>query len=370
MAVIFQLIMLASYPILSTDIFSYMFADRVQTEYGRNVWKVTPDTFPNDSFEKLADWKEVTKVTGAINQPIYTPAAYFGHDDLFTTLFLYKLTVLLFSLGSLAIVIYLTKNLDSVSQAKMIRLVFWNPLFLLDIIGSGHNDAVMIFFLLAGLVFWRGQRFGWAGVLLALAIQVKLIPIIIFCFCCLYLLQKYQLRKLLVFSGTFVLVNILSFWYMQVSPADFIGRVLINNSVYWQSLPAVFVTFWPNQQLLFIYIFAMVSAVLIYLQIKRSWDPVYTSAIALLLYLLFFSTAYWNWYVLWLLVLTPFIKQMWIKNTILIFTFTSLLAYPLLWFSYRYGFGHPVWPLVTYLVIFGVPIAVMWRSIKNKFSLL
>ncbi|MDQ5951216.1 MAG: hypothetical protein QG639_493, partial [Patescibacteria group bacterium] len=74
-AVLFQLIVFFSYPVLSTDIFSYIFSDRVFTEYGQNIWKVIPNTFSEDPYWLLSDWKDETKVYGAVNQVLYLPAA-------------------------------------------------------------------------------------------------------------------------------------------------------------------------------------------------------------------------------------------------------------------------------------------------------
>jgi len=365
-AVAFQLIAFLSYPILSTDIFSYMFADRVQTEYGQNVWEVTPDTFPEDSFASLADWKDQTKVYGAVNQIVYLPAAYLGKGDVAATLLLYKLTTLVFALGSLAVFWKLTNGTKDKVRAILLQTIFWNPLFVLEMVGNGHNDIIMIFFVLLSILLWKQQRWLWAGVALALAVQVKLIPVVLFAYFAWYLLQKKNWAGLFRYSGAFLVVNALSFLFMQVNPLQFLERVLYNNSVYWQSLPALVERFWPGSNLPFGLVLVGVGLGLAYLQWVKKWHPIFTSALALLLYLLFFSSAYWNWYVLWVLVLIPFIKESWLKRTILALSFTSLLAYPLLWFSLRYGFGNPIWPIVTYLWIFGVPVGVWVREGRKK----
>lgn len=355
-AVAFQLLAFLSYPVLSTDIFSYMFSDRVQTKYGENVWTVTPNTFADDTFAGLADWKDQTKVYGAVNQIVYLPAAYLGNDDVATTLVLYKLTTLVFALGSLALFWKLTSGTKDKVRAVLLQTIFWNPLFVLEMVGNGHNDIIMIFFVLLSILFWKQERWLWAGVALALAVQVKLIPVVLFAYFAWYLLQKKNWDELFRYSGAFVLVNALVFLYMQVNPFLFLERVLYNNSVYWQSLPALVERFWPGSDVPFGLVLVSVGLGLAYLQWVKKLHPIFVSTFALLLYLLFFSSAYWNWYVLWVLVLIPFIKESWLKRTILALSFTSLLAYPLLWLSLRYGFGNPIWPIVTYLWIFGVPV--------------
>lgn len=356
LAIIFQCIVFFSYPVLSTDIFSYIFSDRVNTVYNHNVWQVPPATFAQDPFEQLADWKDQTSVYGAVNQLVYVPAAYLGGNNLFSTVLLYKTTAFIFTLASIAVVLKGTKHQTEQERAMAIRLIFWNPLFVLEILGSGHNDIIMIFFLLSSLIFWKQKKWWIAGLLLALSVQVKLLPIVVFGFSSLFLLQKRDVHAFLKYCTSFGSVTLLAFWYMQVSPVIFIQRVLHNNTVYWQSLPSLVERFFSGQHVPFSIIFIMIAAYLCYRQVRQKTDPIVSSAVALLVYLLFFSTAYWNWYVLWLLVLTPWLTNPVLKKTILIFTVTSIFAYPLLWFSQRFGFGHPIWSILTYLLVFSPPI--------------
>ena len=136
---------LFSYPILSTDIFSYIYSDRVLVEYGQNPWLVKPGVFPDDPFGLLADWTEQTKVYGLVNQIIYLPAAVLGGGKLLPTVVTYKLVALIYLLLTLAIVIGLVRDLEEVKQANIIRALFWNPLLVLEFAGAGHNDIAMAF---------------------------------------------------------------------------------------------------------------------------------------------------------------------------------------------------------------------------------
>jgi len=357
-AILFQIIVFASYPILSTDIFSYIFSDRVFTEYGQNVWKVVPSAYSQDPFEKLADWKDQTKVYGAVNQLIYLPATFLGGDDLVRTVALYKAISLIFSIIAMALVVKLSQTQSEWEQARNVRLIFWNPLFVLEILGSGHNDILMIFFLLLGLLFWRQKEWLMAGVALALSVQIKLITLAFFAFSALSLLRKKRYLELGQYLAGFTSINTLAFAYMAVNPLEYLNRVLYNTSVYWQSLPALVHRFFEGEKGFFSLVLALLVAGIIFLQLKRMSDPLYSTSLALLCYLLFFSAAYWNWYVLWLLVLIPFIKNQSHSKTIIVFSFTSLTAYPLLWLSLRFNHGHPVWGFVYYIWIFGVPILI------------
>lgn len=369
LALIFQAISFFAYPILSTDIFSYIFSDRVLTEYHQNVWTVPPNTFSHDPFERLADWKDQTKVYGGVNQLIYWPAAIIGNDNLFKTVVAYKLVPAFFALITLFVVLRSTREQGEKAQSQLVRLLFWNPLFVLEILGAGHNDIAMLCFFLLSLFFWQRKKWVRSGFALALAVQIKLIPVVFLGFAVFYLLQKRQWSALLKMSGAFLSVNVVVFYLMKVSPLVFLERVLYNTSVYWQSLPAVINRFIGGEKLFFSAALLTTVVALMIWQFRKKQEPMLTTAIALLCYLLFFSAAYWNWYVLWLFVFIPFIKNSNLKNTILVFSFTSLMAYPLLWLALRLNHQDPMWPFAYYAWIFGVPISYWWLTVKKRVPL-
>jgi hypothetical protein len=366
LALVFQAIIFFSYPILSTDIFSYIFSDRVYTEYKQNVWQTSPDNFPSDPFEKLADWKDQSSVYGLVNHWLYLPAAILGDDDLFKTVLLYKLVPTIFSLLSLMVVLRLVGNKPEQIRARVVRTIFWNPLFVLEMIGSGHNDILMIFFLLLSLWCWQNKKWLGAGLMLALSVQVKIIPVLVFFFFCLKLLQTKNLTALTKYAGVFITINLIAFWLMVVNPLDFLDRVAHNNTVYWQSLPSLLERFVPSFNLPFSLVFLLIILALSYLQIRKKWTPIQTSAMALMAYIMFFTTAYWNWYVFWPFILVVFTQEKLLKKNLALMTMTSMLAYPLLWLSHRYGFGNPIWPIVTYLIVFAVPLGLTFLQTPKK----
>ncbi|GEM_PF-2234620 len=367
MALVFQVVAFFSYPVLSTDIFSYIYSDRVLFEYGQNPWEVAPGNFPDDSFGLMADWTDQTRVYGLVNQIIYWPAAVIGAGQLLSTVLSYKLVAVVFYLAALATSLKLVEKWPEKRQALLVRAIFWNPLIVLEFVSSAHNDIAMIFFLLLSLAFWNKKVWFLAGMLIALSVQVKLIPVLAFGFFTLQLLQEKNLRALTQYTLSFLAVNFLSFALMGISPLSFLERVLYNTTVYWQSLPELVERFLPGITMPFALIFVVVVAALAALQIKNGWPPLKTTALALALYLVFFSAANWNWYILWPFVLILFLEEnSGLKNYLLLATGTALMAYPLLWFSHRFGFGHPAWSLATYLLIFVLPlIAIKINNVKK-----
>ncbi len=354
-AVLFQVILFFSYPILSTDIFSYLSTERVATEHNQNIWKVKPAAFQEDKFSKLADWKDTTSIYGGTHFSLYYLLPKLEHNNLVLLIIGYKFIAFLFSLATMAVVYMLLMFIKNKSVASSMRLLFWNPLYILEIAGSGHNDIVMIFFMLLAFYFFLKKSVYFAGILFALAVQVKVIPIILFVFCVLTLIKNKSFRDAIKMFMTFIISNSFFFIAMQITPIEFIQRVVFNNSVYWQSLPNIFSAYLPfmNKYLLIVFIIFCIYYCIRYLKTKDT--PLESYAFIVLLYLFFINSAYWNWYVLWSLSVIPFITNMHLRNMTLLLSFTSLFAYPLLWFIYRVSGPAPIWGVVQYMLLF-VPV--------------
>jgi hypothetical protein len=354
--VIFQTILFLSYPILSTDIFSYIFSERVATVHHANIWHVKPAAFSTDPFAAIADWKDTTSVYGDVHYVLYLVPSLLGQNNLLLLTLLYKLIPALFALGTGYVLYLLFKLQKYESMSTGLRLVFWNPLFLLEIFGSGHNDSIMIFFTLLGFYFFKKNQWLTAGTILALAVQVKLLPIVLCFFLVISLLRKKAFMASLLFLAGFISINALLFSFMQISLLDFLARVAYNGGIYWQSFPNVIRYFFSGGSIVVTICFLLWLLFFVTRQWKQQSNPIYSYGIVLLVYLLFVSAAYWDWYVLWIVSLLPFINDKKFTLTTLTFSCTSLLAYPLLWLSLRFGYQSLAWPFVTYIFIFGIPI--------------
>lgn len=368
-AIAFQMIMFFSYPILSTDIFSYIFSERVSTEHNQNIWKVKPAEFyPEDNFGVLADWKETTSIYGGVHFLTYLIPSILGHNNLLQLVISYKLVSFIFSLATVFLLYKILQFEKTEDIAGKLRMVFWNPLFVLEIMGSGHNDIIMIFFMLLGYYFYRKKLWFYAGTILALAVQVKIIPIILFAFCLLSLLKVRNILNAGKFVGGFLVTNALFFWFMQISVIEYIQRVAFNNTVYWQSLKNISITYFPMLSTLVTAFFAMWLVYFGIKYIREKSTPMDAYVAVVLGYLVFLSSAYWNWYSLWLVAVLPFVTSSKIKKLILVLSFSSLFAYPILWIIQRINTPSPIWSIVVYVLLFGPVLLTAFISINKKLS--
>lgn len=346
-AICFQIIVFFSYPILSTDIFSYVLSDRIDVVYHQNVWKVAPDNFKQDLFYTLSDWTDKTRIYGGVNQFFYSVATSFSGNGVVENIVSHKLVVFLFVLGTLFLI--------------PSAVVFWNPLFVIETVGSGHNDILMLFFTVLALKLYDKNIF-LSAIALGLATQVKTVPVLLFIFLALKFLSELRIRSLLNFTLLYFLTVLCVYWFMGVNPLDTVSRTAGSINVYWQSLPMLIRS--PILSYLLI-IFLGIQAIrtLIF-----RLNAVEIFAQTLLVYLLFFLAAFWNWYPIWLLVLIPFLPESSkIKPYILALTFSSMLGYVAYWTSLRFNYQFFLWPVIIYLTVLSGPLAVCLINIKKKY---
>lgn len=359
-AVLFQFIIFFSYPILSTDIFSYIVTSRVAVIHDSNIWKVSPDHFPKDPFLQLSDWKTIPGIYGYADQVFYNATSYISQNNLFLNLLLNKLLVLVFAILTLLVIHKILTQFYDDSALYGIRLIFWNPLFLLEIIGAGHNDILMIFFMLLAYYFYLEKRFFLFGTFIALSVQTKIIPIFLLMFIVGKLIMDKKIKELIILSIPFLIINSAGFYLMQLSPFQYFQRLQYNTGINWQSLQALIARFGIEAHGLFTILFVICIVSIFVIQLIKKIDPMTSYVTLILIYLLVIASAYWNWYVLWILVFLPFIKNKRLVTLGIVFSFTSLFAYPTYWTSLRFHHQHIIWAVILYASIFIVPVIAFY----------
>lgn len=368
---IFQVIVFFSYPILSTDVLSYILSDRIAVIYHQNVWTTKPNVFAHDPYYYLvypiyaaSDWTNQTRIYGPVNQAIYSAVTAVSGNDFLINLAAHKFVVLIFNLGTMVLVYKILKKYFPDKLNFGLIFVFWNPLFILETVGSGHNDILMIFFIILSYLFFLQKRPLLVAVSLALAVNVKsaallLAPIYIASF------FGRQISSSIKFGIFFVICTLTLFATMGTSLFAVITRTLFSTTLYWQSFPQQLSKIFPIAIVLLTPVF-----ILLYLfQCLRGWlakkDPLVLYGQIYLFYLLFTLGAYWNWYSLWVLTAFAFLgKGRWSKIAGAL-TFTSALTYPLYWLSLRFNYQHPLWPVIIYTVILSGPVIAYLRDKKN-----
>ncbi|MEX0761022.1 MAG: hypothetical protein WD333_01090 [Dehalococcoidia bacterium] len=144
------------YPLTAIDVFLYASQARVLTHYDANPFVVPPATFTGDPF---LQWTIFTDTPTAYG-PLWTylsaiPTMIAGEAPMAAAL-----GIKMLSLGALVAAVVLTyhiaEGIRSGTGTAAAYLLGWNPVVLWSTAGAGHNDIVMMAFVL--LAFFYIQR--------------------------------------------------------------------------------------------------------------------------------------------------------------------------------------------------------------------
>jgi hypothetical protein len=155
------------YPITATDLFQYVLRARVRVVHGANPMVVTPDHFPDDPLLPFAgEWADDLSPYGPAWELLAEGIARVGPREAVSGALAYKGVALLAYLACVALLAWGTRG-----DGQALLLFAWNPLVLLQGLGNGHNDLLMLVWVLLALLLWERKRL-WAPAVAALTLAV------------------------------------------------------------------------------------------------------------------------------------------------------------------------------------------------------
>lgn len=180
-----RIILIPSIPLLSDDIYRFIWDGRLLSQ-GISPFAHIPAYYidsPNHGllgitptlFEKLNS-PEYFTVYPPVAQFIFWIAVFPFPENELGSIIIIRILSILAEVGTLYFMMKLLKEKALPSYYAL--LYFLNPLVILEIAGSLHFEGFMIFFLMAGLYFYHKKKFTGSGIFWALAIGIKLIPLI------------------------------------------------------------------------------------------------------------------------------------------------------------------------------------------------
>jgi hypothetical protein len=411
---ILAVISIFSYPLTAIDLFVYAIWTRGWGRYGLNPLATAPETFPNtDPWPGLAgEWIDATSPYGSLWELLSLGAFYLGGGDFLSHLFALKVLATLAYLGCVWLVYKILQQLRPEWAVAGTIAFAWNPLVLLESVQNGHNDIVMVFFLLAAIwvfVKWsihhRAQKKLTVApsllltcLLLALSILVKFVMAIIVPFFLIGMVStqsKWGHRLVSMTLYGLVTAGLVGLAMLPLWPGWTNWAVLKTSSGAGRSLLALLVlalrdSLGPNTAIdisrnLILSIFALIYLYYLWqmiiklrhiqptspvLALPPASSPIYAPISAafftLFWYVLLVAPVFHAWYLLWSLplaaLLTPYRRPL---IAAIVFSITALLVIP---YFETIRIWYPILlhnPLLGHL--FGVPlligppaIAILW----------
>jgi len=288
---------------------------------GFNPYIHVPDEIRQDMFYPLIFWKSTPECYGPAWVLLGTLHTVVAGDNMVLASFLHKFILLVFLLGSGWVFYKIAAELG-LGDRDLITLSFVaNPLLVLMTIVDGHNEIVMVFFMLLSMLCLIKDKRILALVLLAVAVNVKFVYLILLPFFVLYMLFGGKGKSVVTRVWDIVIGAVLSLIVSFVLWLPFgwqgfkavIGYYTKLSALLWpDSIPYAVYFLMEKAGLnvtlqsiadIFVVIFAVLYLALVWwfmLDIKKDRQIIFTvSGLVLLFLLLTNATPFQPWYLLW-----------------------------------------------------------------------
>ena len=138
----------------SDDISSYASYGRLLIIYHANPYFIPPSAFPQDPTYHLVYWRHVVSVYGPIWTVISAFLGWFAGIDGFGYLITFRVFTFAAHLLNILLVTAILRAMDRSPRTITLGALFyaWNPLVLFESSLGGHNDIVMVTFILLGIL--------------------------------------------------------------------------------------------------------------------------------------------------------------------------------------------------------------------------
>jgi hypothetical protein len=158
---LFSLPLLLTFPVNATDVYRYFVRGRVTAVYRLSPFSFPPAAFPSDPYVALAgEWAGATSPYGPIWELVAGGVTALSSGNVQVALCLFKGLGALLHLAVAALLWLALRDVPPIQRSARTLLWAWNPALLLISVADGHNDVLMLFWLLLGTLLVQRGRYG------------------------------------------------------------------------------------------------------------------------------------------------------------------------------------------------------------------
>jgi hypothetical protein len=176
-AVGFHLLMIAFPTLLSTDLFDYVRHGRIFAVHGENPLTVPAIFFQHDPFFNLGGWVSTGSVYGPIHAFVSGGLALVSGEGVGAAFIIFKTFYIAVNIVNLFLIWKIAARLVPGSQIKALVFFGWNPFIVILVAGNGHNDILMLAFVLGAILCYLDRRLMLGVLFLTLATLVKFVTL-------------------------------------------------------------------------------------------------------------------------------------------------------------------------------------------------
>lgn len=214
-----------SYNAFSYDLFNYIFAAKVVVHYHQNPYVLTALDFPKDPMLSFMHWTHNTYQYGVVWLGVTLPFYFFGFGYFIISFFLFKILATLCYLGSIYFFQKIIHKVNPEQESLGLLLFALNPLVIIELLVSSHNDSSMMFLALMGVYFILQRKWVLGVIPLVLSYFTKQVTILLLFPSFVYFLSKWFYKKLFseeiflrMCTGLMLLGFVYAWWKIGVQP--------------------------------------------------------------------------------------------------------------------------------------------------------
>jgi hypothetical protein len=159
LAIAFHVLVLTLPLLFSRDVYSYAYYGRIASTYGANPYVLTPHDFPLNSLWHLTwpGWRDTPSVYG----PLFTWVSVLMTGvvrSIDSTVRGFQVLAAFASIGTMVIVARLVQRVRPERAVFAVAVIGLNPIVVFHVVGGGHNDMLVAFFVAAAVSFLFARR--------------------------------------------------------------------------------------------------------------------------------------------------------------------------------------------------------------------
>lgn len=250
LAVLFSLCLMWMYPVNAADLFVYDFQGRILVHHRQNPYVHPPVEFESDPELVFVHTPTQPATYGPLWLWLEAAVYWIGRKSRLLRLLLLKAIAIGAHLTNSVLIWLVLKRSSPQQRVRGAFLYAWNPLLLLETAGNGHNDAVMMSFVLLSFCLIQRRRWFWVLPCVMLGALIKYVSLLWVPFFVLLLLRQGERDRHALLGtclGGLMALVLAGLAYAPVwAGAETFRGLLVQNSNQGLSLPLALILTWEG----------------------------------------------------------------------------------------------------------------------------
>jgi len=174
-----SLLCLLAYPAFSHDLFNYMFDARIATYYHLSPYFFKALDFPTDPWIRFMHWTHRYYPYGPGWLLITLIPSWLGMGKFVGTLMLFKVMLGGFYIASTYVIYKILQKIHPTQALFGVTFFTLNPLVIIESLVSGHNEIVMVGFLLISLYWLLSNKIHITAISFLASVSIKFVSLIL-----------------------------------------------------------------------------------------------------------------------------------------------------------------------------------------------